>query len=231
MKRFLFTLLVSVSITFSCVTVQAKGVSALDERVNAAVATQMFTQANQLTAVDAYDTPLVILLARQGDVGTLRQLAQKAPNGNFLNALDKYGNNLFHVAKDVTTVQAIASLMRQFYGDKVSEQISAMVNQRNTLHETPLHTQINAGHADVFRTLYRYSLLRQKRKQARHQLTRLQGSELYAQHKEIYCDDIRRESSAKGYTLLQAAQAQVPYHPEMAPLVQFLERMSCVSEN
>ena len=185
-------------------------------------------------AVNTYSTPLLIKLAREGNIKELSKQAQQETTGEFLQVRDKYNNNLFHVAKNADTVQVIAALVRKFYGAKAPAQIETMVNQNNALNETPLLAQINAGHVDTFRPIYTYSLLRKKNETARNQLARLRGSgkEIEGRNKAIYCKEIRQLASANGLTLLQAAQGQVPYHPEMIPLVQALPKMiPCLAQD
>lgn len=182
----------------------------------------------------SFDSSALIKFARQGDIEKLLGAAEHKTDGEFLKAQDHYKNNLFHVAKNADTVQAIAALIRRFYGAKASAQIKAMVNQRNSLDETPLLAQINAGHADTFRPLYAYSVLKEKNELARNQLARLQGSgtAIEGRNKAIYCKEIRSLASANRLTLLQAAQGQVPYHPEMAPLARALPHMiPCLAQN
>ncbi len=187
-----------------------------------------------LSAPDEYGTPLIIKLARQGDVKTLQSLAEYPATGKFLLTTDKYGNNLFHVAKNANTVQAVSSLIRRYYGAKATRHIEQLVNTPNKLGETPLHAQINAAHADTFRPIYRYTSLKKKNDVARRQLARLQGADerLYAQHKAIYCQDIVAAGSVHGVTLLQAAQAQVPYNPQMAQVAGTISRiLPCLAQN
>ncbi len=187
-----------------------------------------------LSAPDEYGTPLVLKLARQGDVKTLQSLAEYPSTGKFLLATDKYGNNLFHVAKNANTVQVLSSLIRQYYGAKAPRQIEQLANTKNKLGETPLHAQINAAHADTFRPIYRYTSLKKKNDEATRQLARLQGADerLYAQHKAIYCRNVVDAGSANGVTLLQAAQAQVPYNPQMAQVAGMINRvLPCLAQN
>ena len=187
-----------------------------------------------LSAPDAYGTPLVLKLARQGDVQTLVNLANSPTTGQFLLATDKYGNNLFHVAKNADTVQAVASLLRRFYGARASQKIIQLANARNQLGEAPLNAQINAAHTDTFRPIYAYTVLKQKNDTANNQLARLRGADvaIFNQHKAIYCAEVIAASSAGGKTLLQSAQAQIPYHPDMAPLAQTIVRtLPCLTEN
>ena len=187
-----------------------------------------------LSAPDAYGTPLIIKLARQGDARTLVSLSQYPADGKFLMVTDKYGNNLFHVAKNADTVQAVASLIRRYYGAKTAQKIAQLVDARNKLGETPLLAQINAAHADTFRPIYAYTSLKKKNDAARNQLARLHGADerIVAQHKTIYCRDIIAAGSANGMTLLQAAQAQIPYNPQMAQVAGAIHRiLPCLAQN
>ena len=190
--------------------------------------------ATYLSTPDAYGTPLIIKLARQGDVKTLQDLAAHSTNGNFLFVTDKYGNNLFHVAKNADTVLAVSSLIRRSYGVKATSKIEQLANSRNKLDETPLHAQVNAAHPDTFRLIYNYTSLKKKNDMAQGQLNRLYGADerIIAQHKYIYCQDIITASSAHGITLLQAAQAQTAYNPQMAQVAQTISRtLPCLSQN
>lgn len=186
-----------------------------------------------LTQPDAYGTPYILKLARQGDITALRQATQHVSNGDFLLAKDRYGNNIFHVAKDATMVQKLASLVRQFYGDQTPQIVRTLVDAENRQGETPLMTQINAGHADTFRLLYPYTTLRVKNNAVKDQLARLHGVDetIQRQNRAMYCANIVRLSSANGRTLLQAAQGQIPYNPAMTHLVQELRnRIPCLNE-
>lgn len=224
------------SFTFIPGVLCAQPAHPVDSTRLAAVLSAQTTQGAQeyLSGTDAYGTPLIIKLARQGDVKTLQSLAQYPTDGKFLLATDAYGNNLFHAAKNADTVQAVASLIRHYYGAKAPRKIAQMVDARNKLGETPLHAQINAAHADTFRPIYRYTSLKKKNDTARNQLARLQGADerIYAQHKAIYCQGIIAAGSANGVTLLQAAQAQVPYHPQMARVAGTIGRvLPCLAQN
>lgn len=204
-------------------------------RLSATLSAKTVQGAQQyLSSTDTYGTPLVIKLARQGDVKTLQSLSQYNTDGKFLLATDAYGNNLFHAAKDANTVQAVASLIRRYFGAKAPRQIANLVDERNKLGETPLHAQINAAHSDTFRPLYAYTSLKKKNDTARNQLARLHGMDerIYAQHKAIYCQGIVSAASANGLTLLQAAQAQIPYHPQMARVAGAISRvLPCLTQD
>ncbi len=188
----------------------------------------------QLSTPNAFGTPLVMELAHKGDLETLRTLSEVTPDKSFLDAHDKYNNNLFHVAKNAHTVQFISALIRQADGAKATQHLSKMVNQRNSLDETPLLAQINAGHTDTFHLLYRNSTLKQKNDEFKNHLARIQGSDprMVQRHKEIYCKEIRQLSSANGLTLLQAARAQIPYNSQMAPLAQQIaQAIPCLAQD
>ena len=230
MKRALSILIVLTLMT--CFAMRAEADNVFSSKVNKQVETAI--AGNRLTAPDEYGTPLAIKLARQGNIQKLQQLAQLSPDGTFVNVHDKYNNNLFHVAKDANTVQALAGLIRQFYPAQTQGIISRLVNERNATGETPLLAQINAGHGDTFHLLYAPSILKQKNEEARNHLARLQGSvpEIVERNKAIYCKEIRSLASANGLTLLQAAQGQIPYHPQMAPLAQEIAQLiPCIAQN
>lgn len=189
-----------------------------------------------LSAPDGYGTPLVIKLARQGDIKTLQTLTSYSQTGNFLSATDKYGNNLFHIAKNADTVQAVSSLIRHYYGagPKAERKIKQLINTRNHHGETPLHAQINAAHSDTFRPIYAYTSLKKKNDDSRKQLSRLYGVDerIYAQHKNIYCREVISDASANGVTILQAAQAQIPYNPQMAQVAGTISHiLPCLTQN
>ncbi|MBP5430626.1 MAG: hypothetical protein J6Y25_07165 [Elusimicrobiaceae bacterium] len=184
----------------------------LGKRLEVAVQKQVpHRQFRSLSEVDRSGTPAVISLAQQGDIETLMKLSQYQKNGEFLLLTDKYHNNVFHVAKDAKTIQALAALIRQFYPAQTQQVITRLANARNLLKEAPLNAQVNAGHPDTFRPIYRYTVLRRKNDPSNRQLSR--------------CQDIIKESSANGIDLLTAVRAQIPYHPEMAKLAQHIEHI------
>ena len=111
--------------------------------------------------------------------------------------------------------------------------IAEMMNTRTRLGETPLHAQVNAGHADTFRPIYNHTSLKAKNEAANMRLTRLQGADesIVAQNKAIYCEEIVHLGSANGRTLLQAAQDQVPYNPSMQLVAQEIKReIPCLAD-
>ena len=198
-------------------------------------------QAISLRATNSFKTPRIIELVKDGSDETIRALkqgAQHEKNGEFLLLTDNNDNNVFHVAKNVQTVQVLAGLFRKFYGAKASQQLSTLINnKRNKFGETPLMAQINAAHADTFKPLYNFSLLKQKNDIARYQLAGQQGMlpKIQNQNKSFYCKEIRQLASSNGITLLQAAQIQAAYHtnrPELLNLVQEIaHKIPCLVNN
>ncbi len=198
------------------------------DRLTAAVTTQEASARDGYWAApDVYGTPLIIKLARQGNIHTLQGLTKYPLTGKFLLVTDSYGNNILHVAKNADTVQALALLLRHFYGAQATQKITRLANATNKLGERPLNAQINAAHADTFRPIYAYTALKQKNDAARNRLSRLRGMNetIFAQNKAIYCADIQAESTANGITLLQAARTQAAYHPHMDAFAHKLETL------
>lgn len=68
---------------------------------------------------------------KKGDVETIGSLEAQAKNPSYLMATDKFGNNAFHLAKDIHTVQAIARSIRNLYKDEFPGKILALKNQTN----------------------------------------------------------------------------------------------------
>jgi len=230
MKR-VYLLVTVLVVAFLSPAIRATPIAHLEQHLHLAVNAQSASQrATALATPDVYGTPLIIQLARQGDVKAILQ-AKAAASGKFLLVKDAYENNVFHVAKNADTVQALASLLRHFYAGQTSLQITDLVDARNAQGETPLLAQINAGHADTFAPLYAYSTLKQKNDKVKWQLARLRGvnEEIAAPNRAIYCAEIIKQASAGERTLLQAAQAQLPYHPEMAHVTRIIsQEMPCL---
>lgn len=78
-------------------------------------------------------------------------------DSSVLLAKDKFGNNAFHLAKNASTVQAIAAAVRRLgrkEGFPYLKVLSRLRNQRNNTGETPLIAHINYGKADTFFLFY-----------------------------------------------------------------------------
>ncbi len=107
------------------------------------------------------DTP-VFTAAQNGDVNSILKFGQRAASGSFLLRTGKNGNNVFHVARNAQTFQALARVLRKFYPSDYKIKIRQMMNQRNQQGETPVQAQINYGRADTFRIAFPYTELYEK---------------------------------------------------------------------
>lgn len=85
--------------------------------------------------------------------GNLEYIRANASEKNLLGK-DKFDNNCFHLAKDVKTLQTLASKLR---GLNLTEKIVELKNQRNSFGETPLMRHINEGNPTSFWLLYKGS--------------------------------------------------------------------------
>lgn len=68
---------------------------------------------------------------KTGDVQTLGELEVVAKDPSYLMATDKFGNNAFHLAKDASTLQAVARSIRNLYKNEFPAKILALKNQTN----------------------------------------------------------------------------------------------------
>ena len=231
MKRAIISVLTILVLGLAPAMVHASPISNLEQRISTVVTAQSAQRIEaHFAAKDAHGTPLIIALARQGNVRGILQ-AKAAASGHFLTATDAYGNNVFHAAKNADTVQVLASLIRHFYGGQTPQLLTTLVDAKNLQGETPLMAQINAGHADTFVPLYAHSTLKKANAATIRQLARLRGvnDTVAGPNREIYCQEVIRLSSVGGRTLLQAAQDQIPYHPEMAAVVRTIhQEMPCL---
>lgn len=107
------------------------------------------------------DTP-VFTAAQNGDVTAILKYGKQAATGTFLLHIGKNGNNVFHVARNAQTFQALARELRHFYPNDYKIKIRQMMNQRNQLGEIPVQTQINYGRADTFRIAFPYTEIYEK---------------------------------------------------------------------
>ena len=92
----------------------------------------------------------------QGNTEYILQITDK----NLLTAQDKFENNIFHLAPNASTVQALAGLVRDLMGeDEFLPTLNSLRNQRNQFGETPLIRHINVGISDTFELLFKGSEL------------------------------------------------------------------------
>ncbi len=127
--------------------------------VNAAPAAEGSSSSRRAELIQLYNQKdLLLTAAKNGDLPRLNELGAKARGASFFLVTDKFGNNVFHLAKDAQTVQTIAYWIRQS-DNKVADTIATLRNQRNQFGETPLMMHINYGKTDTFQLLYAGSQL------------------------------------------------------------------------
>ncbi|MCQ2410607.1 MAG: hypothetical protein MJ053_03720 [Elusimicrobiaceae bacterium] len=72
---------------------------------------------------------------------------------SLLQATDKFGNNVFHLAKDAVTLQALAAVARRL-DENYLTRLNSLRNQRNYMGETPLLYHVNMGKQGTWKSLY-----------------------------------------------------------------------------
>jgi len=72
---------------------------------------------------------------------------------SLLQATDKFGNNVFHLAKDAVTLQALAAVARRL-DENYLTRLNSLRNQRNYMGETPLMYHVNMGKQGTWKSLY-----------------------------------------------------------------------------
>ena len=163
------------------------------------------------------DTP-VFTAAQRGDVVAITEFSNKASSGVFLTKTGKNGNNVFHVARNAQTFQALARALRKFYPRDYKEQIRHMMNQRNNLGETPVQAQINYGRADTFRIAFPYTDLYEKIMTVK---SKLDKGGLVAEVAQTEAAAVKEMSKDKsGRTIAQAARDNASA-PQMDRVVAF----------
>lgn len=171
---------------------------------------------------DSYGNTLVFQYALKGDVQAISSLKDVAGNvkdrGAFLLRVDtKTGNNVFHVAKDVQTIQALARLLRVYYPVSYGKKIRQMMNHRNYALETPVHRQINYGRSDSFKATFSYTELYDRIIKVK---TKLDRGGLVAETALSEVEEILLQSKdSSGRTIAQAAKAN-----NMTEIVDFFNK-------
>lgn len=145
-------LLLGVLLLVSAAAVQAKPYPrAYDVRqVSSVVENIHFHRTVHLDKEDQFGYTPVFAAALKGDVRTLAFLQRIAPDGAYLLKKGKDGNNVFHIARDKQTFQALVRSLRKFYPQDYQARLQTLLSQKNNLKETPLRAQLNYGKTDVF---------------------------------------------------------------------------------
>lgn len=153
------------------------------------------------------DTPL-FEAAQKGDVNAILRYGNESLSGAFLLQKGKNGNNVFHVARNAQTFQALARMVRKFYPQDYKIKIRQMMNQRNDLGETPVHAQINYGRSDTFMIAFPYTELYERMMSAKSKLDK--GGVLAEVAKTTEVEEVVKLSKdASGRTIAQAARDNV----------------------
>ena len=167
------------------------------------------------------DTP-VFTAAQNGDVNSILKFGQRAASGSFLLRTGKNGNNVFHVARNAQTFQALARMLRKFYPQDYKIKIHQLMNQRNNLGETPVHAQINYGRADTFWIAFPYTDMYGKMMAVKSKLDK--GGIVAQVALQTEADEVVKLSKdASGRTIAQAARDNHSA-PGMDRVVAFFQR-------
>ncbi len=137
---------------------------------------------------------------------------------------DKFGNNCFHLAKDASTLQALARNIRRLVPAKDQKSsIARLLNGRNHVQETPLMEHINAGKAgSTFFLLYNGSDLALAIEEA-NKIDKGGALATAAQIKKGIAVGLSKDSG--GRTIAQAALDNAD-KPRMDLVIAFLKRQA-----
>lgn len=119
-------------------------------QVSSVVEKIRFDRAVHLDKEDQFGNTPVFAAALKGDVRALAFLQRVAPSGAYLLKTGKDGNNVFHVARDKQTFQALVRSLRKFYPQDYQARFQELLAQKNNLKETPLRAQLNYGKTDIY---------------------------------------------------------------------------------
>lgn len=129
----------------SCVSAQAQGTRRM----------RMLQQYTKQTASNAAAVEKFFEMVQKGQTEQIAQLQDVS----LLSEKDKFGNNCFHLAKNASTLQALAGVIRRQNPSAMENLLTKLRNERNEMGETPLMAHISYGKADTFFLLYRGSEL------------------------------------------------------------------------
>lgn len=144
MKKFFFVL-----VALGCMTMALSAAGTQQVFLHKSTVTSR-PQASSVVTADNF-----LRAAQKGDTAALLNVQ----DFSWLQATDKFGNNCFHLAKDASTLQTLAALVRRLEPKKSSLTITHLRNQRNNMGETPLMAHINYGKTETFQLLYEGSEL------------------------------------------------------------------------
>ncbi len=221
MKKIIFILLVCLTVSLA----QAEPTDAQREKIRQervhAYLTRVIAAADLNKENEFGDTP-VFTAAQNGDVNAILKYGNQSVSGAFLLREGKNGNNVFHVARNAQTFQALARMLRKFYPQDYKLKIHQLMNQRNNLGETPVHAQINYGRADTFWIAFPYTDMYGKMMAVKSKLDK--GGIVAQVALQTEADEVVKLSKdASGRTIAQAARDNHSA-PGMDRVVAFFQR-------
>ena len=217
MKKIFFLLVACLTVSL----VQAEPVQAPRQDLRMQNLTRVIAAADLNKENEFGDTP-VFTAAQNGDVNAILKYGAQSVSGAFLLRQGKNGNNVFHVARNAQTFQALARMLRKFYPQDYKIKIHQMMNQRNDFGETPVHAQINYGRADTFWISFPYTDLYTKMMAVKSKLDK--GGVLAQVALTTEAEEVTKLSKdASGRTIAQAARDNASA-PGMARVIGFFSR-------
>ena len=163
-------------------------------------------------------TAALISASKSGDIEAIAKWASSTTQPSPLLGTDKFGNNVFHVAKDASTVQALAAAVRTLYKNDYAEKIAFLKNQRNQVGETPLMMHVGYGRTETFNLFYDGSDLEEAIKK----MQSVNKGGLFSPVAAILQSEVVRLSQDNsGRSFCQAARAGMSYYPHLQEVVTF----------
>ena len=210
MKKILFILMVVLMVaTLNAAPLQEAAQSRRAEMI------ERYLKQRLMTA-DA--TAALISASKNGEVEAITSWAGKATQGAALLGTDKFGNNVFHVAKDASTVQALAAAVRTLYKNDYASKIAQLKNHRNKVGETPLMMHIGYGRTDTFYLFYNGSELETAVKNAQ----AVDKGGLLSDVAQIRKGEVHRlAQDNSGRNFCQAARDGLAYYSNLQEVVAF----------
>lgn len=141
---------------------------------------------------------------KKGDVQTIRALESRAQDGAYLLAVDKFGNNAFHLAKDAPTLQVVARSIRNLYKQEFPAKIIALKNQPNHSGATPAVQTVLDLKADKFFVLLENSALQESIRRVK---SLSKGGALDVAASALAGEVVKQLQIADGFTVVDFARA------------------------
>lgn len=141
---------------------------------------------------------------KKGDVQTISALESRAQDGAYLLAVDKFGNNAFHLAKDAPTLQVVARSIRNLYKKEFPAKIIDLKNQPNHSGATPAVQTVLDLKADKFFVLLENSSLQESIRRVK---SLSKGGALDVAASALAGEVVKQLQIADGFTVVDFARA------------------------